>query len=82
MFRRDEDEIKKLKQENASQKEYIEELQDLKNHYKNTAEEQRGTIDEQNDRIEKITNLVEGNTYGNEKAILGKIKEVIRRQTK
>lgn len=69
--------------------EKVEELATLKNYYKNTAKEQRETIDkqdkiinEQNDLIKRITTLAEGNTYNNEKAILDTIKEVIRRQTK
>ena len=71
-----------LKEKVSRQEEYIEELESLKSYYKQTAEEQRDTIDKQDEQLKQITELAESNTYGNDRAVLDKIKEVIRRQTK
>lgn len=68
----------------AKAEERVEELATLKNHYKDTAKEQREIIDrqdeiinKQNDLIKRITVLAESNTYNSEKAILDKIKELV-----
>lgn len=71
-----------LKEKVSRQEEYIEELESLKSYYKQTAEEQRDTIDKQDEQLKQITELAESNKYGNDRAVLDKIKEVIRRQTK
>lgn len=81
MFKR-EKEIWNLKEKVSRQEDYIEELETLKQYYKNISEEQRETIDKQDEQLKQITELAESNTYGNDKAVLDKIKEVIRRQTK
>lgn len=81
MFKR-EKEICNLKEKVSRQKDYIEELETLKQYYKNMSEEQRDTIDKQDEQLKQITELAESNTYGNDKAVLDKIKEVIRQQTK
>lgn len=54
-------------------------------HYRKTAIEQRDTIDKQdelikrqNETLKRILQLTEINTYGNEKAFLGKIKELAK----
>ena len=81
MFKR-EKEIWNLKEKVSRQEDYIEELETLKQYYKNMSEEQRDTIDKQDEQLKQITELAESNTYRNDKAVLDKIKEVIRRQTK
>lgn len=42
----------------------------------------RFEIDEKDDLLKEILKLAEGNTYNNDKIVLSKIIEVIRRQTK
>lgn len=57
-------------------------------HYRKTATEQQDTIDKQDELIKRqdealraILQLTEINTYGNVRAILGKIKELAKTQS-
>lgn len=57
----------------------------LTHYYRQTATEQRDTIDKQdelirrqNEALKKILQLTEINTYGNERAFLDKIKELAK----
>lgn len=47
-------------------------------HYRQTTREQRGIIDKQDEALKRILQLTEINTYGNERAFLGKINELAK----
>lgn len=84
MFKKD-SEILNLKQELAYQKEYIEDLEAIRDYYRIMSREQRDTIDKQDKIIKRkdyalrnILELTEANRYGNGEVIFSKINKLAK----
>lgn len=82
MFKRD-SEISKLKQKLVYQKEYIEDLETIRDYYRVMSREQRDTIDKQDKTITRQNNLINSiikELYSNVKKDyqkLDKLKELV-----
>ena len=78
MFTRKDRRIANLETMVENRDKLIEDLQERKQYYQEVSKEQRTTLLEKDELINKIKELTECNTYENEKAILSKIKELVR----
>lgn len=76
MFTRKDREIANLEQKVENRDNLIANLEQQKNYYKLQAREQREVIKELERKLKEIEKLTTSNTYGNDRVVLDKIKEL------
>lgn len=78
MFNKKSRKIAKQKQQIDKRDDYIAELEQKVDYYKQMTKEQREDLSKQDKILKDILELTEINTYGNDKAISDRIKELAK----